>query len=354
MDKLPADPTEKQFWNQISTNVLVRFLLLFASGWALLAILQYFENIFFTFSVAAILAFLFNYPVRYLERFLGRGFALGTVIFFTLLVSVGIIISLGLSVLAQLQQLITMIFERLSSPDDPLEQLTSFLVARNIEIDLTPIEELIENTLTSSISFVIGALSSLPNTFITFVIILVVSFFMLIDGEKLWQLILKLIPSQQRSRFSTAIEQSFLGFFRGQIIICLFLTIATFLVFLVLGIPFALTLSIIAGFLDAIPGVGATLGVIAVSLIVLVNSGWITALEVVVACIILQQIQDNFVAPRVMQSTVNLNPVVVFLALMIGAKVAGLWGIFLSVPLAAVAVSWLQIEEMQSRSELSK
>ena len=197
-------------------------------------------------------------------------------------------------------------------------------------------------------TFVIGALSSLPNTLLTFVIILVVSFFMLVDGEKLWPLVLKIVPNQQRERFTTAIEQSFLGFFRGQIIIALLLTIATFLVFLILRIPFALTLATIAGFLDAIPGVGATLGVVIVSLIVLAQSGWITAIKVVVACIILQQIQDNLVAPRIMQKTVNLSPVVIFFALMVGAKIAQLWGIFLSIPVAALVVSWLEIEEMQS------
>ncbi|MGK7877540.1 MAG: AI-2E family transporter [Xenococcaceae cyanobacterium] len=349
MNKQPNGSNENHFWHQVSTNVLVRFLLFFASGWALLTIFQYFENIFFTFSVAAILAFLLNYPVRYLERFLGRGFALGIVIVLTLLVTIGLIIALGLSVLAQLQQLITLITQSLSSPDDPLDQLTSFLAARNIAIDLTPVEELLKNTLISSLGFIIGALSELPNTFLTFVIILVVSFFMLVDGEKLWQLILKFVPGQHRERFSTAIEQSFLGFFRGQIIISLSLTIATFIVFLILGIPFALTLSIIVGFLDAIPGIGATLGILTVSLIILVQSGWITTLKVVGTCIILQQIQDNFVAPRIMQSTINLNPVVVFFALMVGAKIANLWGIFLSVPVAAVVIRWLEIEELQSK-----
>ncbi len=349
MDKLSTEPTEKHFWNQIGSNVLVRFLLLFASGWASLEIFQYFENIFFTFSVAAIIAFLLNYPFHYLERSLGRGFALATVIVFTLLVIIGLIIALGLSVVAQLQQLIPLISQRLSSPEAPLEKLTSFLAARNIELDLTPLEELLKNLIVSTMSFVIGALSSLPNTLLTFAIILVISFFMLVDGEKLWELVLKIVPNQQRDRFATVIEQSFLGFFRGQIILSLLLTLATFLVFLILRIPFSLTLATIAGFLDAIPGVGATLGVVIVTFIVLVQSGWITAIKAVVACIILQQIQDNLVAPRIMQKTVNLSPVVVFFALMVGAKIAQLWGIFLSIPVAAVVVSWLEIEEMQSQ-----
>ena len=354
MDKRSTESNENQFWNQISSNVLVRFLLLFASGWALLTVFNYFENILFTFSVAAILAFLLNYPVRYLERFLGRGFARGIVIVVTLVIIISLIVALGLSVLHQLEQLIALITERLSSPESSLDKLTNFLAGRNINIDFTRAEQLIENALTSSINFLITALSSLPNTILNFIFILVISFFMLVDGEKLWLLILKLIPIRQRDRLTQVIQQSFLGFFRGQILISLLLAIATFLVFSMLKIPFALTLSIIIGIFDTIPGIGATLGVITISLIVLIQSGWIKFIQVIIVSIILQQIQDNFLAPRIMQSTVNLNPVVLFFAIMVGAKVAHLWGVFLSIPIAAATVSWLEIEEMQSRAKIDK
>ncbi|MDJ0714769.1 MAG: AI-2E family transporter [Prochloraceae cyanobacterium] len=348
MNNHPRDPNKDSFWNQISTNALVRFLLFFASGWAILAIIEYFENIFFIFSFAAILAFLLNYPVRYLEKFLGRGFALGIVIVVTLVIIISSVIILGLSVLTQLEQLIILISDTLNSADSPLDRLVTFLAQRNIIIDLTLLEETLKNTMTSSISFFITGLSSLPNTFISFIIILVISFFMLIDGEKLWLLIIKIVPVRQRLRFSSVIQQSFLGFFRAQVIISLLLGLAIFIVFLILKIPFTLTLSLIMTFFYAIPGPGAALGILTISLLTLVQSGWITGIKVIVSSLILQQIQDNLVAPRIMQSAVNLNPVVVFFAVMIGAKVAHLWGIFLSVPIAAAVVSWLEIEEMQS------
>jgi predicted PurR-regulated permease PerM len=67
-----------------------------------------------------------------------------------------------------------------------------------------------------------------------------------------------------------------------------------------------------------------------------------------IICVVLQQIQDNVVSPRIMQSTVHLNPLVVFLALLIGGQVAGLLGVLLSVPVSGVIVSLLEIEEMQA------
>lgn len=79
-----------------------------------------------------------------------------------------------------------------------------------------------------------------------------------------------------------------------------FLSVLSFLVFSLLGVNHALILAVIIGVLDAIPGVGATLGVIVVTLLVLASQGGLVALKGVVACVVLQQIQDNYVHPKVM------------------------------------------------------
>ena len=84
MNPLPP-PNHNHFWEQISTNALVRFLLFFASGWAFVELFRYFEYVIFVFTLAAVLALVLNYPVRYLERFLRRSAALGIVIAFSLM-----------------------------------------------------------------------------------------------------------------------------------------------------------------------------------------------------------------------------------------------------------------------------
>lgn len=348
MNKFPNEPNHQVFWNHLSTNSLVRFLLLFASGWALIKILEYFEYVIFVFTVAAILALLLNYPVKYLERYLGRGIALSLVIALSLLTIIILMIVVGMAISYQLPQLFDTILQALSSSENPFQQIERFLARKRININIEPIEEQLRNALSSGVSIAVGSLPSLVSNYVTFIIILVVAFFMLIDGEQLWQLLLKLIPKRHRERFSRALQRNFLGFLQGQLLISLILSLATFIIFVALRIPFALALSLTIGAFDLIPGIGATLGVTLVGLIVLVQSGWIAALKVLFACIVLQQLQDNFIAPRVMQRTVNLNPVVVFFALLIGTKIAGLLGIFLSVPLAGVIVSLLEIEEMQA------
>jgi predicted PurR-regulated permease PerM len=82
-------------------------------------------------------------------------------------------------------------------------------------------------------------------------------------------------------------------------------------------------------------------------LIVLSQNVWL-ALKVLGVCIVLQLIQDNLLAARIMQDALNLNPVVVIFALLIGARVAGLLGIFIAIPITGFIVSWLEIDAMKS------
>ena len=71
------------------------------------------------------------------------------------------------------------------------------------------------------------------------------------------------------------------------------------------------------------------------------------ALQAAVVCVILQQIEENLLLPRIMRDSLNLNPVVMFFALIVGARIAGVLGIFLSIPVASTIVSLLNIEEMK-------
>ncbi|MBW4612966.1 MAG: AI-2E family transporter [Desmonostoc vinosum HA7617-LM4] len=337
----------KNFWDKLNNLALVRFLLLVASGWAIVQLLGYFEAVIVIFTFAAILAFLLSYPVQWLKHFLPHSVAVVVVFLLSIVILGGSAITVGITVLSQGQQLIDSVTAFLNSLIPLVQRLEAFLQSRNLQIDLSFIEEQLRNQALSSLVTSLAILQGFLTNFVTFILIAVVAFFMLLDGEKLWNFILKIVPKQRRNRFTNIIRRSFLGFFRGQLLLSLFLTSSTFLVFLVLNVPFALVLSVIIGLVDIIPGIGATLGVSIVTLIVLSQGVWL-ALKVLIACIILQQIQDNLISPRIMQGALNLNPVVVFFALLVGARVAGLLGIFISIPIAGVIVSLFEIDEMKS------
>ncbi|WP_375467995.1 AI-2E family transporter [uncultured Nostoc sp.] len=337
----------KNFWERLNNLALVRFLLLVASGWAIVQLLAYFEAVIVIFTFAAILAFLLSYPVQWLRRFLPHGVAVGVVFLLSIVIIGSLIITVGLTVLSQGQQLIDSITGFVNSFIPVLEQLEGFLRNLNLQINLSFIQEQLRNQAISSLVTTLAVLQGLMTNFLTFILIAVVASFMLLDGEKLWNLTIKIVPEQRRNKFTNIIRRSFMGFFRGQLLLSAFLTITTFIVFLILKVPFALILSVIIGIVDIIPGIGATLAVSTVTLFVLSQGVWL-ALKVLIACIVLQQIQDNLIAPRIMQDALNLNPVVVFFALLVGARVAGLLGVFISIPLAGVIVSLFEIDEMKS------
>ncbi|NMG07414.1 AI-2E family transporter [Brasilonema sp. UFV-L1] len=335
------------FWYRLNNVTLVRFLLLVASGCAIVLLIEYFQSVIVVFTFAAILAFLLSYPVQWLRPFLPHGVAVIVVFLLSIILLGGLTITVGLAVLSQGQQLIDSFTAFLNSLIPLIEQIENLFRKRNLPIDLSVIEEQLRNQAISILVNSLNIFQSMITNFVTFILIAVVAFFLLLDGEKLWYLLIKTVPQKRRDRFTNIIKRNFLGFFRGQLILTLFLTSSTFLVFLILKVPFGLILSFIVGILDIIPGIGATLGISVITLIVLSQSVWM-AFKVLVACIILQQIQDNLITPRIMQGALNLNPVVVFFALLVGAKVAGLLGLFISIPITGVLVSLFEIDEMKS------
>ncbi len=344
------EPPTKTLWERLNNLVLVRFLLLCASGWALVQVLDYFQTVIIIFTSAALIAFLLSYPVRSLHRFLPYGVAAALVFFVGMAIIGSLTVTVGLAILSQGQQLIESLTNFFNSLVPLLERLEEFLRSRDVRVDLNAVEAQFRESFLEGIgvgiSYSLVTIQVFFANLLNLILIAVIAFFMLLDGERLWVFLLKIFPRHVRGRFTAIIKRNFLGFFQGQFILTLFLTSCSFVVFLVLNVPFPLLLAAIAGLFDIIPGIGATLGVGIVFIILLSQQVWL-ALRVLVACIILQQIQDNLIAPRVMQNSVNVNPVVIFFALLVGARVAGLLGIFVAIPMAGVLVSLLEIDEMK-------
>ncbi|MCU0526030.1 MAG: AI-2E family transporter [Elainella sp. Prado103] len=316
----------------LNNSTLLRFILLFACAWIVVLLINYFYGTIAMFTAAGLFAALLNYPVVWLCRYLPRGWA----ITFTFLGAITIVLALltfvGLQVLTQGQGLIGQLRETLSQQDtlpipDFLEQLEISKVISTLQAGLISGLSIVQNIFSSVFTAIFGA---------------VISLYMLIDGEKLWQGCLKLIPTPSRDRFATIFQQSFLGFLRGQLLLMVFLSTATLVLFSILGVKYALVLAVIVGLLDAIPGIGAVLGVLVVTVLVFASQGGVLTLKVLAVSILLEQIQENYVRPKVMGDALELNPVVLFLSLFIGQRVAGLLGIFLAIPIAGMIAAWMQ------------
>lgn len=341
-----SEPPTTKFLKRLDNSKLIRYLLLFALGWAIVQVLAYFETVIVIFTFAAILAFLLNYPVVWLHRFLPHSVAVGLVFLLSLVILGGLTITIGLAIVSQGQQLINQSTELVNSVLPLVEQLEEFLRKRNLQVDLGALEEQLRDQALSGIGVGLATLQTWLSNLLDLILIAVVAFFMLLDGERLWTFFLQIFPKNLQIKLTETIQRNFLGFFWGRLILSLFFGISAFIVLLLLQVPYALVLAAIAGVFDLIPGIGATLGIGLVALILLPQGIWLS-LQVLVSCILLQQVEENLLMPRIMQDSININPVVMFFALLVGARVAGLLGIFLAIPIAGVIINLFEVEEMK-------
>ncbi len=340
----PSSQPSPNLWQSLSNSTLLRYLLLFGCGWATVLLVNYFYGTIALFAAAGIFAALLNYPVAWLSRYIPRGLAIALVFVGSVTLLLVLVALLGLEVLNQGQGLLTRLTSGLR--EEHFVPFKQFLK----QLDIGKIIATLQTTLASGLGVVQGLFSGM----FTGIFGAVICLYMLIDGDKLWRSFLKLIPTSSRDRFATTFRQSFLGFLRGQLLLMLFLSIASFLVFSLLGVNYALLLAMIIGAVDAIPGIGATLGVLIITLLVLASQGGGMAIKVVIACVILQQIQDNFVNPKVMGNTLELNPVLLFLAIFIGERIAGLLGVFLAIPIAGMIAAWMRSMQEESAPSLEE
>lgn len=339
-------PSSSPFWQALNNSILIRYCLLFACGWITVLIINYFYTTIALFSAAGIFAALLNYPVVWFSRYMPRGIAIAVTFLGTLVLLLALFAGVGLEVLIQGQGLLENLEDTLNDHD--FLQFLPFQDALD-QLDFNRVIETLEKSLASGLGIVQGIFSSV----FAGIFGAVISLYMLIDGDNLWQSFLKLLPLTYRDRFANTFRLSFLGFIRGQLLLMLFLSISSFLCFLVLGVNYSLILAVIVGIIDAIPGIGATLAITLVTLLILISQGWALAVKVFIVCIILVQIQDNYVRPKVMGNILELDPVLLFLALFIGERVAGLLGIFLSIPIAGMIAIWIRSvrEETQLQQE---
>lgn len=334
-------------WAWLTNARLIRFILLFVLAWALVQFLEFFEPVIVIFTFAAVTAFLLNYPVRWLQPFIPRTLAVVVVFMLTLLLTCGFVFTIGVTVLVQGEELINQSPELIDGSVALLIQLQEQLRSININVDFTTLEEQIRTQALAGLGLGLGLLQTFLLRLIDVILISVIAFFMMLDGDRLWNYLIQTVPEAHRDRLSTAIRHNFLGFFWGRFLLSAFFSASCLIIFWILQAPYAILLSAIAGIVDLIPGIGATLGIGLIALILLPNGIWLS-ITVIVVCILLQQVQENILLPHVMQGSINMNPVVMFFALLVGFQVAGLLGLFLATPIAGVLISLFSIDAMKA------
>jgi len=172
----------------------------------------------------------------------------------------------------------------------------------------------------------------------TLVTILTLTFFLLLNPERFVNLGLRLFAEPQRPRVRRLLAQSsgaVFGYISGNLVISLICGVTTFIVLVVLGMPYPAALAVLVALLDLIPLVGATIGGALLVIVGLFVSPLI-ALILLVYVLIYQQVEGNVLQPMIYSRTVQLDPLLIFVALLIGGLLMGIPGALLAIPVAEI------------------
>ena len=162
--------------------------------------------------------------------------------------------------------------------------------------------------------------------------------YMLIDGERLRNLVLLLFPPEvraERRRSMRRIARRMSAWLSGQLLLSAIIGVTTFIGLVALRIPYALPLAIIAAVGELVPVIGPTVGAIPALAIALLHSRW-QFWAVLIFAFLLQKAENWFIVPRVMARKVSVSPLAVFIAFMIGASLLGVIGAIIAIPVAAI------------------
>ena len=167
----------------------------------------------------------------------------------------------------------------------------------------------------------------------------IIAFYLLVDVPHLRKVAESLIPAEARDEVMVLghrLNRAIGGFFRGQLVVAAIVGVLCSIGLGVIGLKFWFLIGMIAGIFNVIPLIGPWVGGIPGVTIALTTGSPLQALLVVVVMVGVQQIDNHFITPQVMQRTVHLHPAVVILALVAGGSLAGFFGLLLAVPVAAV------------------
>lgn len=183
-----------------------------------------------------------------------------------------------------------------------------------------------------------GAGATIGHFFAGTAIAILCTFFFLLQGERIWSFVIALVPGTARERTDTAALggwTSLVAYMRAQVIVCLVDAAGVLIAALVLGVPLPWALFGLTFVASFIPIVGAFLAGAVAVLLALVAQGWVIALIMLGAVILVMQLESHFLQPILLGKAVDIHPLGVLLGIAAGSVVAGLVGALIAIPTVA-------------------
>ena len=328
----------------ISTTSIIKIVLAILLVWFLYVIRDILILFFIVLVIVASLAPLVNRMSRYIPRVLAV--IILTIIFFGVLVAIGFVIVPP--IIIQLKTLainLPIIISKLG----PVYQSIQHSIG-NYQEGLFNLSSQLGKISSRLYSTTLGFVSGI----VAVVTILVLAFYMLLEQDAIKNFLHQTVPGERKEKIfeiTKKIGQKMGGWLRGQALLMLIVGVADSIALVSLGIPYALTLAVWGGITEVIPYIGPWLG-LAPALIIAFTISPLKGLLILIAYVIIQQLESQFLVPKILGKAVGLSPVIIILALLIGAKLMGILGVIIAVPVAAaIAVliqEWPEIKKLRS------
>ncbi len=348
-----------------SIRLLISLLVIIAAIYAgslIWSVLALFSDVILLFFLAWIISFILEPASLFLQGHrLPRALAV-TLIYLALLIVVFSAVVLTVPIIAQQVMLLTSELARTASPSN-LSNLNATIVALMEHFGLSPSDaQSVGSQFSSQIPAWVGAveqqaigaatglITSVVGILFNVVLITIISFYMMLDGDRLVESFVERLPPgwlPDVRLFQRNVERIFGGFFRAQLIIGALYGALTWIVLLLLGAPNGLLVAFGSGVLMLLPFIGPFLAVVPpVFLLLLETAPDQVAVKVLVLLLVLvfaQQFVMQVLAPRIFGDSMGIHPLLLFGALLIGVKLGGAWGAFFAAPIAALVCATLDV-----------
>ncbi|MBV9388221.1 MAG: AI-2E family transporter [Chroococcidiopsidaceae cyanobacterium CP_BM_ER_R8_30] len=312
------------------------FPLIFLNGWLALQVLQYFQPLVTILILTAMLALILSFPVQFLQN---NGVERNLAVFLVFLLALIGLVAFGITLvpilLKEFREVARLLPDWISCSEQQLQGINNWVERQNLPTVVSQLTTQIAGRLPGELqalaeqifSVVLEAIDGISNI----ILIVVLTFYLLLDGDRIWQGFFRRLPFS--SQIEETLIESFQNYFIGQVTLASLIGISMTLTFLFLRVPFGLLFGIGIGFLSLVP-FGDVLGFTLVSLIVAYQDFWL-GVKTLVLVILVDQVIDQIVAPRILGSFTGIRPIWVLVSLLVGTKIAGLLGLLIAVPMAS-------------------
>ncbi|WP_413175739.1 AI-2E family transporter [Anabaena azotica] len=329
-------------------SIGLAFPIAILNGWLLIQVIQYFQPLVSVISVAILLAFVLDYPIKFFYK---RGVPRNLAIVGVLLIAVVILGAVGVIlvplIFQQLNELVNILPVWIDSGTQQLQVFLNWAATQqdlpvNISGLATQLLERISSQFQSFTGKILGFAFDTIGFLVNLLLAVVLTIYLILNGERLWDGVYQWFPPNISTRVRALLKEDFQNYFIGQATLGAILAVTVTLAFVALRIPLALLFGIGIGLFSIFPfGTGIGIGI--VSLLVALENFW-EGVEVAAIAVTIDQINSNIVAPRILGNLTGLNPVWVVISLLIGAKLGGVLGLLVAIPIASfikdIADSW--------------